>query len=151
MAARRASRKRRVTRKRTSKRRTSRRRVTRRRRASKKRRVTKRKRTTKKRRVARRKKRVSVRGSKRQVWKGTKEKTKASGFTKKDLMENKRGKIVSKKAHKAGLRKYKANGLSKWTTACMKARKALGIVGFKAVKKGTAYYKEARKIYDSMK
>jgi len=82
---------------------------------------------------------------------GTKEKTKSSGYTKKDLMMNKRGKVVSKKAHSAGVRRYKNNGLSKWTTACMKARKSLGIVGFKAVKKGTAYYKEARKIYDSMK
>jgi len=82
---------------------------------------------------------------------GTKEKTKSSGQTKKDLMKNKRGKIVSKKAHSAGVRRYKNNGLSKWTSACMKARKSLGIVGFKAVKKGTAYYKEARKIYDSMK
>merc|ERR1711951_129339 len=118
---------------------------------SRRRRVSKRRSASKKRRVARRKKRVSIRGSKGQVWRGTKEKTKSSGFTKKDLMMNKRGKIVSKKAHSAGVRRYKNNGLSKWTTACMKARKSLGIVGFKAVKKGAAYYKEARKIYDSMK
>merc|ERR1711879_32222 len=94
-----------------------------------------------------RKKRQTIRGSKSQVFKGTK--TKTSGHTKDMLMKNKRGKIVTKKAHKAGMRQYKKNGLSKWTSACMKARKKLGIVGFKAVKKGTAYYKEARKFYDA--
>merc|ERR1711973_16732 len=108
-------------------------------------------RVTKKRRVARRKKRVSIRGSKQQVWNGTKKKTKTSGHTKSQLMKNKRGKLVTIKSHKAGQKQYKQNGLSKWTSACMKARKKLGIVGFKAVKKGTAYYKEARKIYDGMK
>merc|ERR1712034_235007 len=124
---------------------TKRRRVTKRR--TTKRRTTKKRRTAK-RRVARRRK--TIRGTKSQVWRGAKEKTKTSGQTKKDLMKNKRGKIVSKKSHAAGLKQYKKNGLSKWTTACMKARKKLGIVGFKAVKKGTAYYTEARKFYDGM-
>merc|ERR1711879_258982 len=41
----------------------------------------------------------SVRGSKGQVWRGTRQKTKTSGQTKSDLMMNKRGKIVSKKSH----------------------------------------------------
>merc|ERR1712173_202768 len=102
--------------------------------------------------VAKRRKstRKLIRGSRRQVFAGKRLKTR-NGDTKNMLMKNKRGKIVTKKAHKAAMKKYKANGLSKWTEACMKARKKLGIVGFKAVKKGTAYYSEARKIYNSSK
>ena len=43
---------------------------------------------------------------KNDVWKGLKKKT-ASGLTKKDLMKNKHGKIVSKKKYKAGQALYK--------------------------------------------
>merc|ERR1712233_68404 len=110
----------RTTRKRTTKRRTTKRRRETKRRTTKRR--TTKKRRTAKRRVARRRKRTTIRGTKSQVWRGAKEKTKTSGQTKKDLMKNKRGKIVSKKSHAAGLKQYKKNGLSKWTTACMKAR-----------------------------
>merc|ERR1711879_1013294 len=118
------------------KRRTTRRRVSRRRRTS-------RKRVVRRRRKARK---VSVRGSKHQVWRGTRQKTKPSGQTKSDLMMNKRGKIVSKKSHKNGLKVYKRNGLGKWTKAFMQARKNLGLKGFVACKKGTRFYKEAMKI-----
>jgi hypothetical protein len=65
-------------------------------------------------------------------------------------MKSKSGKIVSKKAHKAGLKAYKKNGLSKWTKAFMQARKNLKLKGFVACKKGTKFYKEAKKIYASM-
>merc|ERR1712118_364913 len=95
-------------------------------------------------------KRVSIRGSRIQVFRGTKTKT-MSGHSKAMLMKNKRGKVVTKKSHSAGLKQYKKNGLAKWTAACTKARKKLGIKGFKAVKKGTAYYKEAKKIYAASK
>merc|ERR1712018_516094 len=65
---------------------------------------------------------------------GTREKVKTTGQTKSDLMKNRNGNIVSKKAHKAGMRAYKRNGLSKWTKAFMQARKNLKIKGFMACK-----------------
>merc|ERR1711983_304337 len=114
-----------------------------------KRRVSRRRRTSRKRVVRRRRKarKVSIRGSKGQVWRGTRQKTKTSGQTKSDLMMNKRGKIVSKKSHKNGMKVYKRNGLAKLTKAFMQARKNLGLKGFVACKKGTKFYKEAMKIY----
>ena len=50
-------------------------------------------------------------------------------------MKNKRGKIVSKKAYKAGRTTYKRNGLDKWNKAFMQARDNLGLSGFVAIKK----------------
>merc|ERR1719219_435944 len=128
-------------------RRTSRRRVTRRkRRVTRRKRVTKRRRTKKKRVVRRRRKaRKSIRGSKRQVFNGTKVKTNG-GLTKTDVFKNKQGLIVSKKAHQHGRRIYKKN-ISKWTKAFMQARKNLGISGFVPCKKGSKVYKETRRIY----
>merc|ERR1719230_2541006 len=134
---------RRVSRRRVSKRRTTRR-------ASRKRRVSRKRRTTRKRRVVRRRRkarRVSIRGSRAQVWNGTKQKVKTTGQTKSDLMKTKNGKIVSKKAFNAGKKAYKKNGLSKWTKAFMQARKNLGLKGFVACKKGTKFYKEAMRLY----
>merc|ERR1712150_327823 len=66
----------------------------------------------------------SVKGSRRQVWNGSKAKTNGS-MTKSDLMMNKRGKVVSKKAHALGKRRYKKNGLSKWTKALQRNQKTL--------------------------
>merc|ERR1711862_1055783 len=74
------------------------------------------------------------------VFHGTKEKT-YTGLTKSDLMKNKYGKIVSKKA---SLRAKKNNA---WTSAIQKARKALGIKGFVAIKKGSALYNKAKELY----
>ena len=93
----------------------------------------------------RRKKRVPVRGSRRQVWNGTRQKVKTTGQTKSDLMKNKTGKIVSKKATAAGKTNYKRNG--EWTKAFMQARKNLGLKGFVPCKKGTKFYKEAMRLY----
>merc|ERR1719318_661077 len=127
----------------------ARRRVSRKRRAtrrvSRKRRVTRRKRRVVRRR--RKARRVSIRGSRSQVWKGSRTKVKTTGQTKGDLMKNKRGKIVSKKANAAGKKVYKRNGLGKWTKAFMQARKNLGLTGFVACKKGTKFYKEAMRLY----
>merc|ERR1712173_133240 len=95
----------------------------------------------------RRTRRVSIRGSRAQVFNGTKQKVKTTGQTKSDLMKNKRGKIVSKKANAAGKKVYKRNGLGKWTKAFMQARKNLGLKGFVACKKGTKFYKEAMRLY----
>merc|ERR1712156_488315 len=109
--------------------------------------------TTRKRRVVRRKRRakrrVSIRGTRTQVWRGTRTKVKTTGQTKDALMKNKRGRVVSKKANAAGKRTYKRNGLNKWTKAFMQARKNLGLKGFVACKKGTKFYKEAMKLYKS--
>merc|ERR1712048_292748 len=105
---------------------------------------------TSRRRVVRRRRKarkVSIRGSKGQVWRGTRQKTKSSGQTKSMLMKNKRGKIVSKKAHAKGVKIYRKNGLAKWNKAFMQARKNLGLKGFVACKKGTRFYKEAMKLY----
>merc|ERR1711964_411680 len=79
------------------------------------------------------------RGSLRRVWSGT------VATSKGGLTKNKSGKVVSKKRHAQGLKAYK--GISKWTAAFMKARKELKIKGFVACKKGTAFYKCARKHY----
>jgi len=62
-------------------------------------------------------------------------------------MMNKRKRIVSKKANAAGKRAYKRNGLSKWTTSFMKARKNLGMKGFTPCKKGSKLYKETMRLY----
>ena len=61
-------------------------------------------------------------GTKRQVWSGVAEKTPgangswsidgAGGLTIKDLMQNKNGKVVSKKMHAIGLRNAKYIGVS---------------------------------------
>merc|ERR1712159_778476 len=76
------------------------------------------------------------------VFRGTKEKT-SGGLKKADLMKNKSGKVVGKKAHAAGKKAYKH--ISKWTSAVNKARKALGVKGFCPVggksQKGQALYK----------
>merc|ERR1711924_553161 len=77
-----------------------------------------------------------VRGShaKAMVLRGSKEKT-GSGLTAKDLMKNQYGKVVSKKAI---ARSKKV--LGPWIQAVAKARKALKITGFSAIKKGTPLY-----------
>merc|ERR1711924_572500 len=78
--------------------------------------------------------------AKSMIFRGTKEKT-VGGLTKSDLIKNKYGKVVSKKA---SLRAKKNSG---WTTAIQKARKALGLKGFVAIKKGSALYKKAKELY----
>merc|ERR1712185_862999 len=78
------------------------------------------------------------------VFAGRKEKT-SGGLKKTDLMKNKTGRIVSKKAHAAGKKAY-AN-IKGWTVAVQKARKELGVKGFVPVKKGSALYKKATEFY----
>ena len=98
------------------------------------------------RRAMKAKKSVIARGkfAKSVVFRGTKAKT-GSGIKKTDLMRSKTGKIVTKKQVAAGKKAY-AN-IKGWTTACQKARKALGIKGFVAIKKGSALYKKAKELY----
>merc|ERR1712224_623381 len=64
------------------------------------------------------------------VFRGSKAKT-TGGLTATDLVKNKRGKIVSKKATAHGKKAY-AN-IKGWTVAVQKARKALNVKGFVAV------------------
>ena len=77
------------------------------------------------------------------VFRGTKEKT-YTGMTVANLIKNKRGKIVSKKA---SIRAKKNNYIKGWTTAVQKARKALGLKGFVAIKKGSPLYNKAKELY----
>merc|ERR1719265_2581992 len=79
------------------------------------------------------------------VFRGTKEKTK-TGMTQADLMKNSRGKIVSKKASAVAKKRY-ASSLKHWIVAVQKARKALGVKGFVAIKKGSALYTKAKELY----
>jgi len=60
--------------------------------------------------------------AKSMVLKGAREHT-VGGLKATDLMKNKQGRVVSKKAHAKGVK----NG---WMLACKAARKALGITGF---------------------
>ena len=82
------------------------------------------------------------------VFKGKKEKT-SSGHTRNDLMINKRGKVVSKKASAAAKNRFK--NISGWNNAVIQARKELGIKGFCAVNgktaQGKALYVKAKALY----
>merc|ERR1719293_52292 len=73
------------------------------------------------------------------VFKG-KAKSTVGGVKKEGLIKNKHGRVVSKKMSAKG----KA---SKWIKAVMAARKALGVNGFSAIKKGSALYKKAKSLY----
>merc|ERR1711981_467576 len=79
------------------------------------------------------------------VFRGTKEKT-LSGLTKAHLIKNSRGKIVSKKASARAKSRY-ASSIKGWIVAVQKARKALGVKGFVAIKKGSALYTKAKELY----
>merc|ERR1712072_1429547 len=55
-------------------------------------------------------------GSMRKVWNGTADRT-GGGLIKKDLMVNKRGKVVSRKSAAIGKKRFKSSGLGKWVAA----------------------------------
>merc|ERR1712130_1010066 len=87
-------------------------------------------------------------GSMRKGWNGTSVCTKG-GLTKKDLMLNKNGKVVSKKQFKQGQKLQKKAG--GWMAAVMKARKELGITGFCLMNRGAegkALYNKAKELYN---
>ena len=88
-------------------------------------------------------------GAKSRVFKGKKEKT-VSGLQKSDLMVNKRGKVVSKKAHAAACQRSKQ---VKWIDAVMAARKELNINGYCSINgksaEGKAIYVKAKSIYSA--
>ena len=73
------------------------------------------------------------------VFRGSKAKT-VGGLTASSLTKNKHGRVVSKKLSAKGKK-------SLWIAAVQKARKALGVKGFVAIKKGSALYKKAKELY----
>jgi len=83
---------------------------------------------------------------------GKKDKT-VSGLKKDDLMRNKRGKIVSKRASAAGSRRY--SKIEGWVEAHMAAREALHVRGFVALNgkslQGKALYVKAKSIFAASK
>ena len=72
---------------------------------------------------------------------GSKAKT-VGGMTAKGLCKSKRGKVVSKKVSAFGKK-------SPWIQAVAKARKALKITGFCAIKKGSPLYTKAKEFYNA--
>merc|ERR1712173_96651 len=111
------------------------------------RKATKPKKALRKAKKAKRVTKKSQTGSYRQVWNGSKLYTKG-GLMKKDLVLNKRGKVISKKMAAAG-KKSGAN-IQGWCKAVQEARKELKITGFVALNKGAqgvAIYKKAKEIY----
>merc|ERR1712086_353360 len=92
---------------------------------------------------AMKKKVISARLARRHAFAGKINKTK-TGLTKSDLVKNKMGKIVSKKA---SLRAKKLNSFGPWLAALKKARAELKIKGFSVIKKGTPLYKRAKELY----
>merc|ERR1712008_366789 len=80
------------------------------------------------------------------VLRGRFEKTRG-GIRAEGLMKNKRGKVVSKRASAAWVRRNKD-----WVDACMKARGALNLSGFVAINgksmQGKALYLKAKTAYE---
>ncbi|CAE8632257.1 unnamed protein product, partial [Polarella glacialis] len=68
------------------------------------------------------------------VFEGKKKRTSGKLF-KRDLMRNKRGRVVSKKRHARGCKLYKENGLDKWMAAVQQTKEDLGLTGFVLMKK----------------
>merc|ERR1719191_1171719 len=79
------------------------------------------------------------------VLRGNKEKT-SGGLTKSDLTRNKRGKIVSKKQSALAKKRF-SQTIGPWMQAVKKARAALKIKGFVAIKKGSPLYIKAKEFY----
>merc|ERR1719428_2045670 len=90
---------------------------------------------------AMKKKPISFRLARRHLFAGKISKT-ASGYTTSDFKKTKTGKIVSKKQSNNAKKT-----LGAWTAAVQKARKALNVTGFVAIKKGTPLYKKAKELY----
>merc|ERR1719188_663210 len=93
-------------------------------------------------------KKISKVGTKKQVLAGKKAKTK-TGLKADDLMKNeKTGKVVTKRMYANGKKVFDRN-LAKWVAATSRARAELGLVGFVAMKKGSALYSKTREFYDA--
>mmetsp|Transcript_51654 Transcript_51654/g.82058 ORF Transcript_51654/g.82058 Transcript_51654/m.82058 type:complete len:115 (+) Transcript_51654:47-391(+) len=96
------------------------------------------------------KKSIIARGSraKAMVLRGSKART-SGGLKAEDLMKNKRGKVVSKKASAHGMRAFKR--IEGWVDVVMEARAALHSRGFVAINgktlQGKALYFKAKQLY----
>merc|ERR1719182_854348 len=88
---------------------------------------------------AMKKKVISAKLARRHAFAGKLAVTK-TGLKKSDLVKNKSGRVVSKKASLRGKK-------SPWIAAVHKARAELKIKGFSAIKKGTPLYKKAKELY----
>merc|ERR1712146_483016 len=84
------------------------------------------------------KKPISAKLARRHVFAGKIDKTK-TGLKASDLKLSKKQSNRAKAAY--------ASGLGLWTAAVSKARKALNVKGFVAIKKGTPLYKKAKEFY----
>merc|ERR1712167_458722 len=84
--------------------------------------------------------------AKSSVFKGSKVKT-SGGLKKGDLMKNKSGKIVSRKASNAAKKRKGYKSIVKWAHSLKQARKQLNVKGFKPCKKGSALYKATLALY----
>tara|TARA_B110000008_G_C16786561_1_gene490889 strand:+ start:441 stop:848 length:408 start_codon:yes stop_codon:yes gene_type:complete len=84
-------------------------------------------------------------GQYRQVFEGRADRTR-SGLTKNDLMLSAGGRVVSRKAHQAGLQR--GGALVAWRHALTRACEEMG-VDYNIPKKGTPLYKLAREYYDA--
>merc|ERR1711862_755064 len=82
---------------------------------------------------------ISAKLARRRVFAGKAGKTQ-SGLSADDLVKNKTGRVVSKKASARAKN-------SPWIAAVAAARKALNIKGFSAIKKGTPLYIKAKQLY----
>eukprot|EP00397_Hematodinium_sp_SG-2012_P030369 GEMP01032167.1.p1 GENE.GEMP01032167.1~~GEMP01032167.1.p1 ORF type:complete len:320 (+),score=71.17 GEMP01032167.1:739-1698(+) len=102
------------------------------------------------------KRRTSLRGSKiasgkhakLSVFRGTKEKT-SCGLQKSDLVQNKKGRIVSKKVSALGKKCFKRNGLAEYAAAKLKSLPPLDIKGIQAIgetAKGQALLRKIRSL-----
>merc|ERR1712171_11696 len=81
------------------------------------------------------------------VLRGNKEKT-VGGLSKADLMINKRGRVVSKKQSALAKKRF-ASSVGPWMQAVKKARAALKLKGFVAIKKGSPLYIKAKEFYNN--
>merc|ERR1719162_819557 len=88
---------------------------------------------------AMKKKVISAKLARRHAFAGKLSQTK-TGLSKSDLVKNKSGRVVSRKA---SLRAKK----NPWIAACNAARKSLKIKGFSVIKKGTPLYVKAKELY----
>ena len=80
---------------------------------------------------------VSASLRKRHVFAGKSSKTKG-GLTKSDLVQNRRGKIVSAAVSDRSKR-------HPWILACAAAKRLLNLTGFVPIKKGTPFYRLAKR------
>merc|ERR1719270_11340 len=96
---------------------------------------------------------VKKTGKKWQVFAGTRDKT-TSGLKKEDMMQNKTGKIVSRKKSLLAKSRF-GSSVKPWLECTQKARKDLKIVGMCPIggktELGQRFYQRTRFYYDAMK